>query len=110
MTLYSDKEKLLMLRIKEAEREAIVASAKAEADRQFQLMKPILLAKLGASSDMQRRKRLTHEERTKEGIELVASRKHERNLILDQKSDEVFDDTNREIQKLAEKVDQKAGK
>lgn len=110
MTLYSDKEKLLMRQIQEAERQRIVDSAKAEADRQFAMYKPILLAKLGANSDYQRRKRLTHEERTKEAIDLVASRKHERNLMLDQKSDEVFDETNREIQRLAEKVDQKAGK
>jgi hypothetical protein len=110
MTLYSNKEKIIIAQIREAEREAMVNKAKAEADRQFQMYKPILLAKLGVNSDYQRRKRLTHEERTKEGIELVASRKHERELMLDQKSDKVFDDTNREIQKLAEKVDQKAGK
>jgi hypothetical protein len=111
MTLYSNREKQLLNRIKEAERERIIESAKAEADRQFQMMKPILMAKLGASSDMQRRKRLTHHERTEEAIDLVAKRKHQREIMFSaETSDPVFDDNLREVQKLAEKVDQKAGK
>lgn len=101
------KRELAQLQAMRADQRAlIIGMAQAEAKRLADIKTIGLKEKLASNSDLQRRKRLTQQERTLQAIEIVAKNKKER-MELFTGQDHSYEEAKAEIIKLAEKINAK---
>ena len=88
------------------QRALIIGMAQREAKRLADVKTIGLKEKLASNSDLQRRKRLTQQERTLEAIEIMAKRRKERGELFTGK-DQSYEQARIEAVKLAEKINYK---
>ncbi len=88
------------------QRALIIGMAQREAKRLADAKTVGLKEKLASNSDLQRRKRLTQQERTLQAIEIVAKNKKERMELFTGK-DYSYEEAKKQTIKLAEKINAK---
>jgi hypothetical protein len=105
-THLSKRELAQLQAMRADQRNLIISMAQAEAKRLADFKTIGLKEKLASNSDLQRRKRLTQQERTLEAIEIVAKNKKER-MELFTGQDHSYEQAKLETIKLAEKINAK---
>jgi hypothetical protein len=105
-THLSKRELAQLQAMRANERALIIGMAQAEAKRLADIKTIGLKEKLASNSDLQRRKRLTQQERTLEAIEIVAKNKKER-MELFTGQDHSYEQAKLETIKLAEIINAK---